>query len=418
VAAALALIGGATLTPTPGAMPVLAGPLCLVCGDYGGVDVLLNLLLFAPLGVGLRAAGAQLRVVALVALAATLAVEALQWQLIAGRDTSLSDVVCNTLGAVAGGVLAARWRGIALPRARAAARLAAAGVAGWLALAAGTAWSLTLQSAGPEVLYRRSPPARHWAWFPGRVLGVSANGAAIPRDSGDGDGRFAVPVRVAPGGPLEIGAEVVAGGPVVGRAAVAVVLDPDGRDVAALGQRQRDFAFRIRTAASRLRLRVPGLTVLDVFAPRDERGRAGGGPVAGDTVRVAASYTRRELRLTVRWRGGGRSLAAPLHPWLGWSYLLPWDYGLDGRAAFLSALWAGGLLAPAAYWAWLAGGGRRGPLLVGVLGAGGLAGIPMIAATAPAPAAVWVGTLAGVIAGAAAARRLAAPADRAERSGR
>jgi VanZ family protein len=87
------------------------------------VDVFLNLLLFAPLGAGLRLAGWRWRSVVAAAALVSFTVELLQFTVVTGRDASLSDLVTNTTGAAVAAALAARWRAIVLPAPRAAARL-------------------------------------------------------------------------------------------------------------------------------------------------------------------------------------------------------------------------------------------------------------------------------------------------------
>src|SRR3712207_2032131 len=90
-ALALAFVAVATLTPTPGTPPT--PPTCIVCGRVGGVDVLLNVLLFVPLGLGLRLAGlSRWRALALAGLT-TLGIESLQFAVVTGRDASLSDLL-------------------------------------------------------------------------------------------------------------------------------------------------------------------------------------------------------------------------------------------------------------------------------------------------------------------------------------
>src|SRR5688500_13671473 len=93
-----------TLSPSPSdiASAVKTPLTCLVCGDRGGVDVLLNLLLFIPLGVGLRMAGWPIPVAAIAALLLSLTVESLQSFVVVGRDASLSDLIFNTAGAALG----------------------------------------------------------------------------------------------------------------------------------------------------------------------------------------------------------------------------------------------------------------------------------------------------------------------------
>ena len=100
---ALGLVAIAILTlrpvPTQAAASASTPLLCLVCGSNGGADVFLNLLLFAPLGVGLRLAGWRWRSVVATAALVSFAVELLQFTVVTGRDASLSDLVTNTTGA-------------------------------------------------------------------------------------------------------------------------------------------------------------------------------------------------------------------------------------------------------------------------------------------------------------------------------
>jgi hypothetical protein len=404
---ALAFIAVATLTPTPEARPVLGSAFCLLCGEYGGVDFLLNVLLFVPLGLGLRLAGVSGRGAVLAALVATVTIEALQLQIVAGRDASLGDLLSNTAGGALGALLAVRWRALLLPRGRAAARLAWAAPALWAALAAGTALSATLWGPDGGLLYRRSAPTRRWAWFPGQVLWVQTGAAAVTRDSGDGDGRFAVLATVPRGGPVRVGAGVVSGGPSTAAAAIAIVRRPGAYDVVALAQNRRDLTFHVRTAAAFALVRVPGIAVENVFAPRDERARRAGWPVAGDTLRIAGDYTRRRLRVDVWWRGGHTASTALLHPFVAWSYFLPWEYSYGRWADVLSALWAGGLIAPAAYWATRAarpGWRVRRAAPVALAAAVGLAAVPAATGVSVPPAVVWAGVALGAATGAALGR--------------
>jgi hypothetical protein len=76
---------------------------CLVCEpEYDIPNLALNVALFAPLGVGLALCGFGRGAAIAIALSATLVVEALQYQVIAGRDASLGDVLANALGAALG----------------------------------------------------------------------------------------------------------------------------------------------------------------------------------------------------------------------------------------------------------------------------------------------------------------------------
>ena len=97
VAASLVAIGLATLTPRPDQTDMVARtpPWCIVCGELGAVDVLLDLALFFPLGAALGLRGHRTRSIAALSLVVSIAVELLQ-AVIPGRDPTVSDVLTNT----------------------------------------------------------------------------------------------------------------------------------------------------------------------------------------------------------------------------------------------------------------------------------------------------------------------------------
>ena len=100
----LLFIGVATLTPTGGAAPSV-GSLCLGCGEFGTTDLVLNILLFAPLGFVLGRAGIRPLIIMGVGLFLSGGIEALQFFL-PGRAPTLRDVLTNTLGCGLGGLVA------------------------------------------------------------------------------------------------------------------------------------------------------------------------------------------------------------------------------------------------------------------------------------------------------------------------
>lgn len=397
-AAALLAIGVATLTPLPGAPPVVAPRLCVFCGELGGTDFILNVLLFIPLGAALRLAGLSRVRVVLVAALATLTVESLQFLVITGRDASLGDLLSNALGGALGALLLPLLPRVLLPSPAWSARLAVAAAAVWLAIVTVTAFSGALWSPGPELLFRRAPLTSRWGWYPGRVLEVRSPQAVVDESAGDGYGRHGVRSDVPAGGPVRLTVITEVGGVVGGRAAIATIVDAAGDHVAVLGQRRRDLIFRVRTAGARAKVRVPGLTISGLFAPRDERAVRRGWPVAGDTVRIEAEYVGRQIRLRASWRGGTAVREATVHPFVGWSYLVPWDYSYGPWTSALSAMWAGGLVVPAAYWAGRARRSVAERAAVAGLVAVGLLVVPAAAGTGAAPAPVLAG-----VAGAAAA---------------
>ena len=116
--------------------------LCLVCGESGGADVVLNLLLFIPLGVGLALLGRPwAHVVALCALL-SLGVETLQYAAHTGRDASLSDLLTNTASGAVGAALVRRLDLLLAPGPLPARRLSLGAAAGWLAILSLTAISM------------------------------------------------------------------------------------------------------------------------------------------------------------------------------------------------------------------------------------------------------------------------------------
>ena len=93
--AALGILFVSALTLTPQPDGATATGWCLVCGDVGAADFLLNVVLFVPFGLGLRLAGVPTgRALGLV-VAATIAVELPQLRLVTGRDASVGDIAAS-----------------------------------------------------------------------------------------------------------------------------------------------------------------------------------------------------------------------------------------------------------------------------------------------------------------------------------
>ncbi len=159
------LIASMTLVPHPELTKESARtPLsCLLCGDYGIVDVFLNILLFIPFGFGLRLAGvSRFRGQALL-MATSLGIELLQMNVIMGRDASLSDFLTNSLGGGLGIWMADHWSDFVFPSPARARRLRIPAALGWLAVWVASAW-LVEPSMPPTALVRsagrRGRPAR------------------------------------------------------------------------------------------------------------------------------------------------------------------------------------------------------------------------------------------------------------------
>src|SRR2546423_11761821 len=85
----LALIAFATLLPEEG-NPVPS--LCIICGTFGGVDAILNVLLFVPLGVGLALVGVRWRHAFLTVALLSMAIETAQLVAIPARTQTTGKI--------------------------------------------------------------------------------------------------------------------------------------------------------------------------------------------------------------------------------------------------------------------------------------------------------------------------------------
>ena len=133
-------IASLTLKPHPAdAGQVVDLPLtCLVCGESGAQDVVLNVLLFIPLGIGLGLWRLPRSRAIIAVVLTTLCVETIQFAFLAGRDASLSDVMTNSAGGLLGLAAGGNWRWLVQPGPRQARSLALLAAALWLATLAGT----------------------------------------------------------------------------------------------------------------------------------------------------------------------------------------------------------------------------------------------------------------------------------------
>ncbi len=132
IAAVILLV---TLAPSRDAKlaPLLG---CLLCGERGLADFALNVLLFVPLGAALAWAGERGRTALGTGALLSLGIEIAQLA-IPGRDSSLSDVVSNTIGSLVGWLAVTHGpRVVALPSRTAALLTPAAAVLPSLVVAA------------------------------------------------------------------------------------------------------------------------------------------------------------------------------------------------------------------------------------------------------------------------------------------
>lgn len=386
-AGALVFIAAETLVPHPeNAALVARTPVwCILCGELGLLDILLNVILFVPLGVGLHLQGRSWRQALLLGAALSLGIETAQYFAIAGRDAALGDVLTNTAGAGLGAVLANSWRFWLRPARGAARRLAGTMAVVWLVQVGLT--GLAVQPSLPHSVYwgQRAAELGQFDTFPGRLLDARVGAMSLPSR------RLANSAMVRrallEGEPVT--AVVVPAGPTRGIAPLASIFDGDQREIAVLGQWDRDLVFRLRARALDWRLRPPAIRLRSVFAGTTPETLTVAGTVRGDSLIVTA-------------RGGASGpafRAMPLSAQWGWSLLLPYEHAFGSEVGWLSALWVGGCMVPIGFWM-AATGLRTGPaaLAILVLLVLGLIALPALLGE-QASTVEWAGALAGALAG-------------------
>ncbi|HMN08411.1 MAG TPA: VanZ family protein [Gemmatimonadaceae bacterium] len=399
---AVAAIAVATLRPAP--PPTIPLPvLCLVCGELGGVDVVLNVALFVPLGIALVAAGMTWRRAALVAAALSFGIEAMQYALITGRDASLSDLLTNTTGGTLGALFAAHWRRVIAPAPRIARAVSLVAAAVTLGILAATAALLRPAIPPMGIWGQWTPQKLHFEPYSGTVRDFRINGIVVPYGLVPQSGTLRQRLL---SGATRAHVEFTAGRPPSRLSAIARA-GSRFQEVILVGADGRDLVFRTRLAARDWRLRAPGIALPNVL-PRE-----------GEPVVAEAGLRDRRWYATVITAKGGVYRSVPFAVSLGWTFILPFDHALAPRDAWISALWLAVLAFPASYCGARGGTPRprlrtprdgfnawwKAAMLVLALG---LFTIPRLAHFSAAGPLEWLGLAVGGIAGAL----LAAPLDR------
>lgn len=353
------------------------GPQAAIPGGYLASDVILNIILFVPLGIGLGLTGLRPGAAALIAGLGSGAIELAQLLVVPGRFASVHDIITNTSGAAIGTVLVAGW---------------ASRERWWRTLSPWVAGAVIAIWAGAGFLLRPSFPGNRWyaQWahdfertesFRGRVLSLSMQGMPLA-DGLIGDTRT-VRDRARGADTIRHETTVETGPPTGGRAQiVAVVAGPRG-EIASMWEDGTAVMARQRLSLSDAGLRTPWIRLENALPAR-----------GGDTVRIEVEMTRRGMRLSVRTAAGVNDTRLALTPDLFWSAFLPAEYqGGGGRLrwpllpAMLSCVMLG-----------LALGDR--PLRLGTAAAATLLAGPLLASGAFPDVSLVATVLAGSVAGA------------------
>lgn len=390
VAAALALIGTATLIPA--SAPPTSDPTalrwCFRCGSFGTVDVILNVMLFVPLGAALRAGRARPLAAVAGMVLLSLSIEMVQLLWLRGRDPNGFDVIANGIGGVVGYRLMASVRAIAAPSPSVAGRRMAIGMLVSLAVRMAGAW-LVVPSFPTTSWYGQVAAAGVYpADFDGEVIEARVAGAQLVTGRAPG-----LRERM-----LETGVRVVAiatpGERTTALAPIVSVLDDQRAEMLLLARDGDDARFRVRLRSADFRLRVPSIALPDAFAV--------GHIAPSSSLAITGSHERNRLRLTAGLRD---SASVRLGAGTAWALLIPVDLGLSPGSRWLDLAWTLALFLPAAYWLGRASHPR--PLLIG--NAMLLAAVPMLAPFAVgletmAPLGEWFAASAGVLTGVVAGR--------------
>jgi VanZ family protein len=318
-------------------------------------DLLANVVLFVPFGVGLALLGRGLRHTLLVAAALSVGIELAQL-LIPGRYPGASDTAANAAGAALG-YLVVRQSGSWLVPEPTLARRLMVGAGLLVAFALGASGWLLEPSLTEGQYYVHAPPdVIGLDRYTGEIRDIELDGRPLGKNEISGSER----VRDALRGDFEL-SFVAAGGSFPGpRTGLLMITDAssnmlflamisDGRDVV-VGYRGRAAALRLEASMLRVEGALDGL-----------RGT--------DPIRLHVS--REDGRICVALNG---TQSCGLEPGVrdGWSTFIPQLAGLAGRSRALGILWMALLAVPLGYWfrpTWYA-------LLV-------LAGVALVAVTIP-----------------------------------
>jgi len=391
---ALLFILGTTLTPMDaGSDPDFVA--CFLCGSRSSADALVNVILFAPLGLALALMGRTgIRWIGYAAALSTM-IEFAQL-VIPGRDPSLSDVCFNTLGAATGQLVAHVGLRSQASTERIAARLSFVA-----SVAAVLVYGLTarlLAPTLPDSTYQVwwTPKLHQLEWYHARGLHVTLGSMTLR--AGEIPQTPEVRRLLRAGAPLHI--EAIAGPRVRALGPLLVIADDREREILLIGPDRDDLVLRYRTLASMWRLDQPDVRLRGALA-RVAR---------GDTLVIEASRSTSGTCLMLNGTGTCR-LGYTIGS--GWALLLFPEHFPPWVQQLLGAAWVGAFLIPVGVLS------RKRPetlLAAGILVAGLLVQ-PGRSGLLPTPPLQLLGAGAGWLLGAALQAALRSVPGRLEQSG-
>lgn len=299
---------------------------CVLCGEAGVADFILNLLLFVPLGVAAHALRLpQWRGFAF-AVALTVVIETIQGMFLVGRDGSLGDVLANSAGAVLGWLL---YPGL-MQLGRPSHAFARAGVGVVLGLSAVT-WFTTgiglrpaLSMAAPWVGQLQHKWPGHDA-FPGTINAAEINGVAVPNDPLDLPAmlRDSVELRITLTRTMPLPAR---------RASLVRIVDALGHPQISLTESGADLIAEVQLRASHWGFHTPEWAFRGAMTMP-----------AGKQWRVGALWTSDRVTMTIADSSGAHAVTRshPMSIALGWVFIHPFVRIVASNGRFWNYVWLG-----------------------------------------------------------------------------
>ena len=341
--ASVVLIAATTLGPGDASSAGLSW--CVICGEVGGTDAILNVALFVPLGIGLALSGVRPWTAMAAIVGLTVAIEGLQVGVVPDRDASFGDLVMNAGGGAIGIWIGAQLTNLLWPPARLARWLVISSAAAWLGIQAIAAFTLVpSQSAPPHRLATgRGLGPQHQA-FPGQITRVEVDGVVyFPRPFPRGRTFHEMEFREG----ATVRASAIPRTCATKVAAIVLAGDALFHQVLELSLRGGDLVFGVKTGADALRLRPIRYRLSRVLQS------SANCSLGGDTLFIESRYERDAVLLRAHSRGGlARELQVAPRISQSWMLLspIPWyrEPGLLSRLA--DAVWLAALILPVAYW--------------------------------------------------------------------
>ena len=390
VVLSLAAIVLVTMVPLSAA-DVSPAEWCFLCGQLSGIDFVLNVALFIPLGVSLRVAGESRLTSALFVIVATGTIELAQLT-IPGRISSSGDLVANIVGGGTGYVLGGSLRTIAAPASRQAVGFLASAGAMVLLIMWGTLWLFAPSPTAHPYWGQFAPELGQFANFGGTVVDAYVGGESLR----DGRLRNTDAVRALLEQETIVVRASVHGGPATEALAPAVsIFDGEQQEVMLLGRDGADLVFRVRSRATEMGLRTPTVTVWNAFPPDG----AGG---ADAPLQLKGTINGFVIAASSRSPTNCESRSITFRPTNGWAYLLPFEHLYTENGKRFTIMWVALVFLPLGYYAVTALVGSRSlrarmaiAAWTGFAPIAGLVAIPMAFDLAPGTSGEWLGVAIG-----------------------